>query len=107
MQWNMRSLVVALLMFAAGYSVSGCVDAAQVVQGTVVRYEPDAKILVMQNDRQPGAELTLNLREAEIGADPVAGDTVRVAYHDRSGELVAGRVMNISRQKELASEKPK
>jgi len=43
----------------------------------------------------------LSLQDAEVGAEPATGDTVRIAYWTRQGRHVASRVMNISRQDEM------
>jgi len=81
---------------------AACVEPAQVVQGTVVSYQVDSKILVVKDERPPNEDLTLSLEKAEIGAEPSAGDVVRVAYRDRQGKLTALRVMNLTRQKEVS-----
>jgi len=80
---------------------AACVQPSQVVQGTVSNYQADAKTLVVKDEKPPHAELTLSLESAEIGAEPSAGDVVRVAYRDQQGKLTALRVMNLTRQKEL------
>jgi hypothetical protein len=82
--------------------VAACVQAPAVVQGRVQSVDTPGKTLVVAPDATPGARLTISLEGAEIGAEPQVGDIVRIAYRDRGGTLVATRVMNITRQAEIA-----
>ncbi len=90
------------LVFGLCFWVS-CVESPTVVQGKVQSYSADSKTLKVQDERPPGAELTISLQGAEIGADPAPGDQVRVSYRDQAGKLVAIRVMNLTKQKESKS----
>jgi hypothetical protein len=98
----MRLPALALVL---AFFLVGCFRAPLVVQGTVQSYDADSRSLVVVQDDSLGRTLTISLEGAEIGAEPQPGDTVRVAYHDRDGRLVATRVMNITRQAEIAGTK--
>ncbi len=76
-----------------------CYDNQKVLQGKVVSYDAAAKVLVLEDELAPHPKLALDTTSAEFGAKPAVGGLVRVAYHDREGRLVAGRVMNLSSQK--------
>lgn len=78
----------------------GCVEPPTIVQGKVLDYQTEGKDLLVQDEESP-QKLTISVSGAEIGADPIKGDNVRVAYVQRGGKLVALRVMNISRQAEF------
>jgi len=88
-------LGVVLLLLAVS-----CVESPKVVQGQVRSYSADSKTLVVQDERPPGAELTISLQGAEVGAEPAPGDQVRVSYRDQAGKPVAIRVMNLTKQKD-------
>jgi hypothetical protein len=82
--------------------LAGCVKAPEVVQGTVVSFDQaPAPSVVVRDERAPNAELRFALEGCEIGADPVPGDEVRVAYLEENGALRALRVMNLTRQAEV------
>jgi len=91
--WGVSFLLLGLIMVS-------CVESPKVVQGKVQSYSADSKTLVVQDERTPGAELTLSLEGAEVGAEPAPGDQVRIAYRDQSGKPVAIRVMNLTKQKD-------
>ncbi len=100
----MRDLVkivalIALFGFAPGSALVGCSNPPSVVQGKVVSYDASKKVLVIQSEATPHPEVTLDLKSAEIGGAPAAGNVVRIAYRDQGGTLVAGRVMNLTTQK--------
>lgn len=82
-----------------------CVDAPRVIQGKVTRYEHSSQLLALEDELPPGKELELSLAGAEVGAAPAVGDTVRLAYREREGRLVAVRLANISRQSEIGGKK--
>jgi hypothetical protein len=69
----------------------------------VVSYDASAKTLVVRDERDPGREVALSTERAEMGERPQASDEVRVAYREAEGRLVATRVMNLTRQKELGA----
>ncbi len=93
------AVVVMLCAVVAG----ACGSPPKVVQGIVVSYETASKTLTVKDERPPQQELVFSLQGAEIGADPAPKDQVRLAYRDEGGSLVATRVMNLTRQKELRS----
>jgi hypothetical protein len=98
----MRRLSIVLGGAITAALLTGCVDAPKVVQGTVVSYEKGTSYaVVVKDERPPNAELTLALEGCEIGADPLPGDEIRVAYVEQGGKLRALRVMNLTRQAEV------
>jgi len=99
----MRQLRIGagLIFFAFSLFVLACGPAPSVVQGTVVRYEASAKVVVIKDERAPQETMELSIADAEVGADPIPGDTVRVAYRIVGDRPVATRVMNITRQEEV------
>jgi hypothetical protein len=80
--------------------MAACGTAPEVVQGTVTSYDPEKNVLVLEEETR--GSLKVSLEGAEIGAEPVPGDIVRIACRAREGKLTATRVMNISRQSEAA-----
>ena len=82
--------------------VAGCGVPPVVVQGTVSAYDAQANTVTVRDELAPNAELVLSLAGAEIGSAPNPGDVVRVAYRDQSGQLTAIRLMNLTRQDEIA-----
>jgi hypothetical protein len=78
-----------------------CVTPPDVVQSTVVSCDENAKIVVIRDQDNPGGTLEFSFDDAEVGANPQPGDTVRIAYRRQNDKLKATRIMNISRQKEL------
>jgi hypothetical protein len=88
--------VVALLTFM----VVGC-EKPMVAQGTVVSYDANTKQVVIKNEIAPNQEMTFSLEGAEIGAEPIPGDLVRIAYEEQGGQNKAGRLMNLAKQDEL------
>jgi hypothetical protein len=99
----MRNLLVGIMGMAL-IAVS-CAVPPEIVQGTVVRCDEAAKIVVIQDQNKPGSTLEFHFEGAEVGANPQLGDIVRIAYQTQSGTLRATRIMNISRQKDLKSGK--
>ncbi len=80
----------------------GCGKGPDVLQGRVVSYDPSTQELIVKDERAGQREVRLSLKHAEIGAEPQADDVVRIAYGEAEGRLVARRVMNLTRQKEVA-----
>jgi hypothetical protein len=93
--------LLLLLVAVAG----ACAEPPNVVQGVVVSYDKESRIVVLDDEARPGQTMELSLAGAEIGAEPAVGDTLRVAYRDVDGKHRATRVMNISRQAELGGKK--
>ena len=96
-----RVAVVLTLCASIALLISACGNPPKVVQGIVVKYDSASKTLVLKDEKQPDQELAFSLAGAEIGADPAEQDEVRLAYREQGGSLVAIRVMNLTRQKEL------
>jgi hypothetical protein len=90
-----------LILLGLSLFVVACGPAPSVVQGTVVRYDAAEKLLVLRDERPPQATLEISIAGAEVGADPIPGDTVRVAYRVAGDRPVATRVMNLTRQEEI------
>jgi hypothetical protein len=99
----MRNLLVPIAIIAL--FVTSCGTPPEIVQGTVVSYDETGKVVVIQDQDKAGSTLQLLFEGAEIGATPLPGDTIRVAYRTQNGKLRATRIMNISRQKELKTGK--
>ncbi len=99
----MRYVPGVIVVLVTAVFVTSCVNAPQVFQGTVITYEVDSKTLHVRNDDNPEQVLTFSLQGAEVGADPLPQDVVRIAYKDEGGRLVATRVMNLTRQKEIGA----
>jgi hypothetical protein len=98
-----RAFALCLVLVVA----SGCVESPLVVQGTVTAYDPQANTVTVRDERAPNAELVLALAGAEIGGAPTVGDQVRVAYRDQDGARQTIRLMNLTRQEELAKGRSK
>ena len=82
--------------------VSACGPAPSVVQGAVVSYDASSKLLAVRDELPPRATMEISIAGAEVGADPTPGDTVRIAFRVVGDRPVATRVMNLTRQEELA-----
>lgn len=90
--------LVLLTVLLAGLA---CAPVAPVVQGLVVSVDEGGKVIALQDETQPGAApVLIDISQAEIGAPPVAGDLVRLAYRMNGGKKVALRVMNLTQQKD-------
>ena len=100
----MRNLRAAtgLILFSVSLLFLACGPAPSVVQGTVVRYDASEKVVAVRDELPPQATMEISIGGAEVGADPAPGDIVRVAYRVAGGRSVATRVMNLTRQEELA-----
>lgn len=95
----MARLIIALAFLSL--VLVGC-NPPEVVQGNVVELSADGSTLTLQDELPPNQTLNLTVSGADVGAPPAPGDTVRVAFYRRGNELVATRVMNLTRQAELA-----
>lgn len=91
-----------LVLLGVSLLVVSCGPAPTVVQGTVVRYDATERLLLLRDERAPQATMEISIAGAEVGADPIPGDTVRVAYRLAGNRPVATRVMNLTRQDEIA-----
>jgi phage/plasmid primase-like uncharacterized protein len=96
------SLVLILALAASALAV-------EVAQGKCVKYDPDKKIVTIEDydtnfsnghkyGRPTGKESVYNLATALIGVSPTQGDILRIAYELKGTERVATKVMNVSKQ---------
>ncbi len=90
------AITVIILALAAG-----C-NHPEVVQGTVLALSEDGAAVTLQDELAPNQELVVSIKGADVGAAPAVGDVVRIAFYQRGEERVATRVMNLTRQAELA-----
>jgi len=98
MRYGPLFLIVGLAL-----PISGCFDRPLVVQGVVVRYDAAAATVVVKDEQAPNPETSFSLEGCDIGAPPTPGDTVRLAYRPAEREHRAIRLMNLTRQAELAA----
>jgi hypothetical protein len=97
----MGRIVIIASALAATVVLGGCAS-PEVVEGTVVGFDETAQVVVVRDELAPDSELIISIADATVGAPPEVGDVVRIAYEERADRKVATRVMNISRQDELA-----
>jgi len=97
----MKALLILLSLAIAIILMNACSTPPKVAQGTVINSDTESNIMVIVDESTPGSTLEFSLQGAEIGAELLPGDTVRVAYREEGGKLVALRIMNITRQAEL------
>ena len=102
-----RVHVLPILLIASLFLAAGCGQAPEVFQGKTVAYDAGTKILTLKNQQDENDVRTFSLEGAEVGADPVVDDDVRLAYYKRDDKLVAVRVMNLTRQDEIGALKKK
>ena len=81
--------------------MSACAPPPEVIQGTVVSYDPSTGVLTVEDELSPGTVSEFSALGAEMGAELQTGDLVRLACYRRGDTLEAIRIMNISRQEEL------
>ncbi len=93
-----RFIPLALLVVMCAHS---CGQAPKVAQGTVMSYDANTKIMLLQEESSPQPVLTISLASADYGREPASGDTVRISYREENGQLMAVRIMNLSQQTEL------
>ncbi len=89
-----RILAAGLLALAIG-----CSDPPEVLQGKVVSYDTTKRVVVLEDEVAPHMQRQIDIASAEISGQPAAGHVLRVAYRQRDGRLVGGRVQNLSTQK--------
>ena len=85
--------------------LAACSEPPRVLQGKVVDFDATKKVLVLEDEVAPYAQRVLDADKAEFGAPTAPGNVVRVAYHERDGKLVAGRVMNLTAQAKKPAKK--
>ncbi len=96
----MNKLIIAVAVITL--ALAAACNPPEVVQGTVLAVSDDGTRLTLQDELPPNQELVVSIKGADVGAAPVAGDVVRIAYYPRGEELIATRIMNLTRQAELA-----
>lgn len=96
---------ITILIVAATLVVAAACNHPDIVQGTVVATSEDGATLTLRDELAPHAELVLAIKGADVGAAPVPGDVVRIAFYQRGDERVATRIMNLTRQAELAKKR--
>lgn len=94
-----------IVIVAATLIVAAACNHPDVVQGTVLAMSEDGATLTLRDELAPHAELVLTIKGAEVGAAPVPGDVLRIAFYQRGEERVATRIMNLTRQAELAKKR--
>lgn len=94
----MRNLIRTMAV-AALVPLLSCSNPPSVLQGKVVSYDTANKVLVVEDEAAPHPQRSLDLKSAEVGGAPAPGNVVRIAYREQGGNLVAGRVMNLTTQK--------
>jgi len=96
----MNKLIIAFAVITLALATA-C-NPPEVMQGTVLAVSDDGTTLTIQDELAPNQEFVVSIKGADVGAAPVAGDIVRIAYYQRNEERQATRVMNLTRQAELA-----
>ena len=94
----MRVLIPILIVISAAL-LSSCATPPGVAQGKVASCDKASRIVAIHDEAQPGTTLVFSIEGADMGADPIPGDTVRIAYYAQGDKLLATRIMKISRQK--------
>lgn len=96
----MKSRLLLLLVgLLAAIWLGGCYDDVKVVQGTVIAVDSTAGTLTVRDERSPNAEVVFGNAGSQNAA---SGDLVRLAYRQSESGARIIRVMNLSRDKELA-----
>ncbi len=96
----MNKLTIAIV--ATTLVLAASCNPPRVVQGTVLARSDDGTTLTVREELSPNQELVVTITRADVGAPPQVGDLVRIAYYERGKENTATRVMNLTRQAELA-----
>ena len=96
----MNKLIIAAVVLVL--TISAACSPPEVVQGTVGALSEDGATLTLRDELVPDDEFVFSIKGAEVGAPPAIGDVVRIAFYQRGEERVATRVMNLTRQGELA-----
>ena len=91
--WTLAAAAVAALL-------PGCWRGPAVVQGTVVSFDRESKVVVVLDERG-GARSAFDVSGAEIGAEPAEGDRVRLGFWAVGGMGGASGLLNLPRQGEF------
>ncbi len=106
MKTKVLSCMAALLLVLC---LAAPTMADTVAQGKCVSYDQAKKIIVIEDydtnftkenkyGTPTGKQSTYNAADALIGATPMAGDILRIAYEEKGADRIAVRVMNVSKQ---------
>ncbi len=95
----MRALISIPIAVAMVLLLSSCGTPPNVAQGKVLSCDAASQTISIQDESDPGKTLELSFKDADIGANPVPGDKVRIAYQTKDGKLLATRIMKIGKQK--------
>jgi hypothetical protein len=105
----MRRASICLISVMAIVFLATAAKAADVSQGKCIQFDADKMLITIQeydtnfskdhpHGRPTDVKSVYNASKAEIGADPKAGDILRIAYEVKGTDRVAIKVMNVSRQ---------
>jgi hypothetical protein len=86
---------IVILMLFTTFGASA--PAAEVVQGTCLSVDNQAKTLTVQNEIDK-TEVVLDLSHAKIGLKPEKGNIVRIAFRKEGNKNIALKVMNVTKQ---------
>jgi len=104
----MKIKTILTLLFVT-FVMTSLASAAEVSQGKCIQYDPNQKILVIEEydtnfskefpyGKPTGIKTTYKLTKAKIGIKPEPGDIVRIAYVIVGTEKEALKVMNVTKQ---------
>lgn len=91
-------LLLSMILMSGLAILAGCADPPMVIQGTVINLNETKFTISIQDELNPDNICEISYQSADVGVKPQPGDTVRIAYRDHDGSLLATRIMNISRQ---------
>ena len=100
----MKAIRISIVIFFLILITSACGEPPRVLQGVVTSYDTSSKALKVKDEIGQHEEMLFSLEGAEVGADPEAGDEVRLSYYNRDGRLSVTRLMNLTRQQEIGSQ---
>lgn len=105
----MRKIKILVMLIALFMPMFGLCFAAEVSQGKCIMYDPEAKVIVIEEydtnfshehpyGKSTGIKNTYRIDKAKIGIKPEKGDILRIAYDIKNNERHAIKVMNVSKQ---------
>lgn len=71
--------------------------AGEVIQGTCLAYDEQAKTITLQNEIDQ-TEVVFDVSQAKIGLKPETGNLLRIAFYKEGAKFVALKVMNVTKQ---------
>jgi hypothetical protein len=107
-----KMILLCVLSIALVIFLALPVMAASVSQGKTVTYDPDKKLLVIEDydtnftkeakyGSPTGQQSTYDLTGTMIGIPPKVGDVVRIAYDEKDNKRHAIKIMNVTKQGDL------